>query len=226
MYYGLVFTSRSYTALARSYGLRQEFITPHSPEQNGMVERLIRTLKEQCAHRHRFETLQHASRVIGDWISFLAKAFKAAAAPSASRPPRCSGRDSGCSGRFAPSRHDVDGGHTDTADIIIMHIESLDPDNDHASGLVGVLKRFEVQHLWMKRPWLLHANETLPHFDGNFTLQGLIDEVKERHPYLVELEKLANTQGTAVHEVFQGAMIGRFTVLASTSQRGRTFHCR
>ena len=36
-----------------------------------MVERLIRTLKEQCAHRHRFETLQHASRVIGDWISLL-----------------------------------------------------------------------------------------------------------------------------------------------------------
>ena len=67
---GLVFTSRSYTALVRSYGLRQEFITPHSPEQNGMVERLIRTLKEQCAHRHRFETLQHASRVIGDWINF------------------------------------------------------------------------------------------------------------------------------------------------------------
>jgi putative transposase len=67
---GLVFTSRSYTALVRSYGLRQEFITPHSPEQNGMVERLIRTLKEQCVHRHRFETLQHASRVIGDWVSF------------------------------------------------------------------------------------------------------------------------------------------------------------
>jgi putative transposase len=67
---GLVFTSRSYTALVRSYGLRQEFITPHTPEQNGMVERVIRTLKEQCVHRHRFETLQHASRVIGDWISF------------------------------------------------------------------------------------------------------------------------------------------------------------
>lgn len=67
---GLVFTSRSYTALVRGYGLRQEFITPHTPEQNRMVERVIRTLKEQCAHRHRFETLQHASRIIGDWISF------------------------------------------------------------------------------------------------------------------------------------------------------------
>lgn len=35
-----------------------------------MVERVIRTLKEQCAHRHRFETQQHAMRVIGDWIAF------------------------------------------------------------------------------------------------------------------------------------------------------------
>ena len=61
---GLVFTSRAYTRLVRSYGLRQEFITPHCPQQNGMIERVIRTLKEQCVHRHRFETQQHASRVI------------------------------------------------------------------------------------------------------------------------------------------------------------------
>lgn len=67
---GLVFTSRHYTALVRSYGLQQEFITPHCPQQNGMVERVIRTLKEQCVHGHRFETLQHASRVISDWIQF------------------------------------------------------------------------------------------------------------------------------------------------------------
>lgn len=53
---GLIFTSRSYTALVRSYSLRQEFITPHCPQQNGMVERATRTLKEQCAHRHQFET--------------------------------------------------------------------------------------------------------------------------------------------------------------------------
>ncbi len=67
---GLVFTSRKYTALVRSYGLKQEFITPHCPQQNGMVERVIRTLKEQCIHRQRFDSLQHATRAIGDWISF------------------------------------------------------------------------------------------------------------------------------------------------------------
>lgn len=67
---GLVFTSRHYTALVRSYGLKQEFITPHCPQQNGMVERVIRTLKEQCVHRQRFESLAHATRAIGDWIQF------------------------------------------------------------------------------------------------------------------------------------------------------------
>jgi len=40
------------------------------PVQNGIVERVIRTLKEQCVHRHRFETIQHASQVIADWILF------------------------------------------------------------------------------------------------------------------------------------------------------------
>jgi putative transposase len=53
---GLIFTSRQFTRLVRSYGLQQEFITPHCPQQNGMVERVIRTLKEQCIHRHRFES--------------------------------------------------------------------------------------------------------------------------------------------------------------------------
>ncbi|UEQ17183.1 integrase core domain-containing protein [Xanthomonas phaseoli pv. manihotis] len=45
-------------------------MTPHCPQQNGMIERVIRTLKEQCVHRHRFESLTHAMRTIGDWIHF------------------------------------------------------------------------------------------------------------------------------------------------------------
>jgi putative transposase len=67
---GSFFTSRRYTALVRSYGLKQEFITPHCPQRKGMVERVIRTLKEQCIHRQRFDGIQHATRAIGDWISF------------------------------------------------------------------------------------------------------------------------------------------------------------
>lgn len=54
---GLVFSSRHFTATVRSYGLKQEFIMPHCPQQNGMIERVIRTFNEQCAHRHRFESM-------------------------------------------------------------------------------------------------------------------------------------------------------------------------
>ena len=36
------------------YGLAQEYITPYSPEQNGMIERFFRTLKEECLWQHRF----------------------------------------------------------------------------------------------------------------------------------------------------------------------------
>jgi len=126
--------------------------------------------------------------------------------------------------------HVVDGGRADTADTIIKHIDTNYPgylinhmvvshaDNDHACGLIGVMKRFSVKHLWMNRPWL-YAAHTIQHFHGNYTLQGLIDEMKERHSYLVELEKLATAQGTQIHEAFQGATIGRFTVLAPTQQR-------
>jgi len=67
---GWVVTSRSYTSLVRRYGLRQEFITLHCPEQNDMLERVIWTLKEQRVHRHRFESLQRANRVIASWIGF------------------------------------------------------------------------------------------------------------------------------------------------------------
>jgi hypothetical protein len=34
-----------------------------------MDERVIWTLKAQCVHRHRYTTLQHGRRVIGDWIA-------------------------------------------------------------------------------------------------------------------------------------------------------------
>lgn len=126
--------------------------------------------------------------------------------------------------------HVVDGGCTATADTIVNHINRYysgyyinhmvvtHADNDHVCGLIGVLKQFEVKHLWMNRPWL-YAEETLQHFHGKFTLQGLIDDMKDRHPYLVELEALATAQGTQIHEVFQGATIGKFTVLAPARER-------
>ncbi|WP_223212118.1 integrase core domain-containing protein [Thiolapillus brandeum] len=49
-----MFTSSRYTATVKAYGLTQEFIMPCSPEQNGMIERFIRTLKEECVWHYHF----------------------------------------------------------------------------------------------------------------------------------------------------------------------------
>ncbi len=38
------------------------------PECNGVIERFIRTLKEQCIYLHRFKTLEEARRIIGEFI--------------------------------------------------------------------------------------------------------------------------------------------------------------
>jgi transposase InsO family protein len=68
--YGLVFTSRSSTALISSYGLKQELITPHCTQQNGMVERVIWRLKDPSNHRQRFDSIQHETWPIGAWNCF------------------------------------------------------------------------------------------------------------------------------------------------------------
>ena len=65
---GLVFGTKLYRATARDHGLTQEFITPYTPEENGLCERLIRTFKEECAWRQQFESLEEARNVIAKWV--------------------------------------------------------------------------------------------------------------------------------------------------------------
>ena len=65
---GLVFTSKSYLKLVRAYGLRPEYITPYSPEQNGMIERFMRTLKEECIWLNLFSSFHEAKAIIEAWI--------------------------------------------------------------------------------------------------------------------------------------------------------------
>jgi beta-lactamase superfamily II metal-dependent hydrolase len=127
--------------------------------------------------------------------------------------------------------HVVDGGYAATGEKIVEHIQThygrnffinnmilTHADNDHATGLVEVMKKMTVKHLWMNRPWLFAA-DTIHHFDQRYTLDGLAKKMREMHPYLVELEELAAKQGTEIHDVFQGDKIGYFTVLAPSRAR-------
>jgi beta-lactamase superfamily II metal-dependent hydrolase len=127
--------------------------------------------------------------------------------------------------------HVVDGGFTDTSDTIISHIEThyqkghkiahmvlSHADNDHACGLIGVLNHFEVNGaIWMNRPWRF-AQQVLSAYPG-YTVDRLVKEMRDKHSYLVEIENIAAGRGIQVNDVFQGADIGPFKVLAPHRDR-------
>jgi len=65
---GLIFQSRRFRDACRFYRLPQEFITPYTPEQNGMIERWFRSLKEECVWQHQFRSFADARIAIAQWI--------------------------------------------------------------------------------------------------------------------------------------------------------------
>jgi putative transposase len=65
---GLVFGAKVFVKVARRYGLTQEYITPYTPQQNGMIERFFLTLKQECVWLQRFESRDHAFRIVAEWL--------------------------------------------------------------------------------------------------------------------------------------------------------------
>ena len=67
---GLVFISRRFRSACKDYNLDQEFITPYTPEQNGIIERFFRSLKEECVWQQSFGSFEEARRAIVNWIEW------------------------------------------------------------------------------------------------------------------------------------------------------------
>ena len=65
---GLIFQSRRFRQACRDYHLAQEFITPYTPQQNGLIERFFRSLKEECVWQHQFGSFEEARQKINAWI--------------------------------------------------------------------------------------------------------------------------------------------------------------
>jgi putative transposase len=65
---GLIYQSRRFRAACHDYRLRQECITPDTPEQNGLIERFFRSLTEECVWPHNFPDFGEARRTIATWI--------------------------------------------------------------------------------------------------------------------------------------------------------------
>ena len=71
---GLIYQSRRFRAACRDYRLAQEFITPYTPEQNGIIERFFRSAKEECVWQHNFLSFEHARRELSAWIRWYNEA--------------------------------------------------------------------------------------------------------------------------------------------------------
>lgn len=129
------------------------------------------------------------------------------------------------------SIHVVDGGFQDTGQHVVSHIRKhyddsgyidrvvvTHPDGDHARGLRTVLEDLDVGELWMLRPWL-YADELLPRFKNFSNVENLKNRLREVYENIAALEDIAETERITIREPFQGAEIGRFTVLAPKKKR-------
>ena len=65
---GLIFQSRRFRQACRASRLAQEFITPYTPQQNGLIERFFRSFKEECVWQHQFATFEEAQQKITTWM--------------------------------------------------------------------------------------------------------------------------------------------------------------
>ena len=66
--WGPQYTARQFNAELKWLGIRDSPAFVGEPECNGLIERFMRTLKEECTYVHRFRTLEEARFVIDRFI--------------------------------------------------------------------------------------------------------------------------------------------------------------
>lgn len=67
---GSIFLAKRFMAETKFFGIQQRFIPPREPENNGMIERFFRTIKEECVWQQNFEDFSQAEKAIVEWIKF------------------------------------------------------------------------------------------------------------------------------------------------------------
>jgi hypothetical protein len=66
---GSAFVSADFARVLREHGVGHVWIHPHTPEQNGFVERVLRTLGEPL-HEDELASFQEADRAVGEIIEW------------------------------------------------------------------------------------------------------------------------------------------------------------
>ena len=120
----------------------------------------------------------------------------------------------------------VDGGFIDTGKLLIDHLKlkygaplyidnvvATHNDGDHTGGLREILENYQVQRLWIHRPWR-YAAVLIEYFDNYSSVAYLERKLREVYSNLAILEEIAIKKGIDIQEPLQGSQIGHFTVLS------------
>ncbi len=102
--------------------------------------------------------------------------------------------------------------------VVFNNVIATHNDNDHCSGLINILETYEVDNLWMLRPWK-YADELIDRFSRFTSVENLEKRLRDVYSNLAALEDIAVEKGIPIHEPFQGRYIGNALVLAPTKER-------
>lgn len=93
------------------------------------------------------------------------------------------------------------------------------PHLDHASGLSVILENFDVDELYMNRPWV-HVDSLFDKTNnGHITKESLKRRLKEKYKYISALEEIAEERGIPIYDAFEGGEIaGKLTVLSPSEE--------
>ena len=64
---GPEFIAQSLKAWAEKHGIELRYIQPGKPSQNGLIERLNKTLRVECLNLHWFQSMNELNENIQDW---------------------------------------------------------------------------------------------------------------------------------------------------------------
>lgn len=106
-----------------------------------------------------------------------------------------------------------------TEEKVIDFVICSHSDQDHTSGVKEILENFTVKALYMNRPWL-YVNDVFDKVnDGRITPESLVRRLKEKYPYISDLEDIATKKSIPIYETFQGKSINnRLTVLSPAKE--------
>ena len=98
--------------------------------------------------------------------------------------------------------------------VVVTH-----PDSDHTTGLKVILENFNVQNIYMNRPWL-YIDFLFPFVDdGRITKSSLKERLYEKYSTIVEIEAIALAKRIQILDAFQGTIINNKIDILSPSKK-------